>query len=134
MIVSITRAPTNENGTFGILCVDGLPTCVTCELPWKDNDPEISCIPPGSYNCVRHDSPAHPHTWEVRNVPNRSGILIHNGNTENDSLGCIIVGSCFGAIKNLPAVLNSNTTLSNLQEELPDAFTLAIIWAQPTTV
>lgn len=126
MNILITRAPSTENGTFGILSIDGVPTCLTCELPWLNNAPDKSCIPIGSYTAIRHDSPDHPHTWEVQNVPNRTGILLHNGNTKNDSLGCIIVGSSFGTVDSLPAVLNSNTTLANLQEDLPDSFNITI--------
>jgi hypothetical protein len=109
----------------------GAHVCFTCELPWRDNAPETSCIPAGIYPCVPHNSPAHPGTWELQNVPNRSEILIHNGNTERDSLGCIVVGNEFGTIDGLPAVLNSQSTLGVLRKTLPQAFQLEIRWADP---
>jgi hypothetical protein len=115
------------NGTMGSICdPSGAILCATCELPWEDNAPDKSCIPVGSYIVIRHNSAEHPNTWEITGVPNRSGILLHNGNTENDSLGCIICGDGTGTIDGLPAVLNSVSTMAKLQQELPDTFILTV--------
>src|ERR1700759_4207737 len=95
----LTRQPSTSDGTFGkITEQNGEIICHTCELAWHDNEPQKSCIPAGTYNVVPHNSTAHPGTWELMDVPDRSGILIHNGNTENDSLGCILVGDSLGTI------------------------------------
>lgn len=124
----ITRAPSGMQGTFGIWTLDSMPLCLTCELPWLDNAPAKSSISSGTYHCVRHVSPKYPdgNTWEVTNVPGRSGILIHNGNDINDLLGCIAVGSSFGIVAGLPAVLNSRDTLAMLNARLGDEFDLNI--------
>lgn len=126
MQITLNRFRSDDQGTFGMLTQDGATLCFTCELPWKDNEAEISCIPPGSYSCSAYSSQNHPNVWTIENVPNRSGILIHNGNTENDSKGCIIVGDKLGNINGLPAVLDSNNTLDMLRSVLSDSFTLTI--------
>jgi hypothetical protein len=88
----------DSRGTLGHLTVPGIAqTIFTLEEPWQDNKRQISCIPAGSYLCVPHgwekDSQKHfKRVWEVTNVPNRSAILIHAGNTLRDTMGCILVG------------------------------------------
>ncbi len=125
---AIYRADSTPNGTFGTLFVNGAPICVTCELPWKDNDHDTSCIPPGVYQCVRHVSEKFPHrdTWEVTNVPDRDGILIHPANDIAELLGCIAPGQTFGQLNGLPAVLQSRDAQAKLNGLLPDDFTLSI--------
>jgi hypothetical protein len=131
-VYTLVRQPFTDDGTLGeMFNPDGSHLCFTMELPWDDNIADESCIPDATYTCVPHNSDEHPGTWEVQNVPNRSGILIHNGNTDRDSLGCIIVGKEQGKLNGLPAVLMSNVTLQMLQQTLPDTFTLTISWASP---
>src|ERR1700733_11962763 len=128
-MVAITRSPSTADGTFGLLSIDGFPTCVTCELPWEDNAPQISCIPAATYHCVRHVSAKFPkgNTWEITNVPGRTGILIHNSNDVAELEGCVAVGSSFGEIAGLPAVLNSLDTLTMLNQKLGEGFALTIL-------
>lgn len=126
MIVTITRGPSTEKGTFGVLDIDGIPFCVTCELPWKDNAPRRSCIPTGTYECKSYTSAKYPNVWQVMDVPNRDKILIHQGNTINDIQGCILVGRSFTEIKGLPAVAPSKPVLELLRAFLPKSFTLTI--------
>jgi hypothetical protein len=128
MKVTLARAASTSQGTFGILSIDGAPVCVTCELPWENNDAEVSCVPPGTYPCIRHVSQKFPlgNTWEVTGVPGRVGILIHNANDISELEGCIAVGNSFGKLNGLPAVLGSVSTLAMLNNELPDDFDLTI--------
>lgn len=69
-------------------------TFIRClELEWKDNAPQVSCIPPGEYRLAWTLSNRFKrHTWQVMDVPGRSGIRIHLGNFAgaklSDSLGC----------------------------------------------
>ena len=123
----LTRNPSTADGTFGSLAdADGNILCVTCELPWLNNVPQISCIPTGAYSCIPHNSSTHPNTWEITEVPNRSEILLHNGNIDTQSKGCIVVGEYMGELNGKPAVLNSVATLDKLRGILPDNFQLII--------
>lgn len=114
-------------GTFGNIIMDGERLCVTCEDPWDDNAKGKSCIPAGIYQCKKHSGAKYQDVWEVCNVPNRTAILIHNGNTIDDTQGCILVGSQFGTINGKQAVLNSKKTLEMLRATLPDEFILHIV-------
>ncbi len=131
MAVTITRSPSTPKGTFGVLSIDGAPVCVTCELPFLNNAPEVSCIPAGNYHCVRHVSAKFPlgNTWEITNVPGRTGVLIHNANDIAQLEGCIAVGSTFGQVNGLPAVLNSVATLAMLNQKLPEEYDITILQA-----
>ncbi len=125
---TLTRQASSNDGVLGeIRDPTQEHVCYTCELPWLENAPKTSCIPTGTYTCLPHDSEAHPNTWQLQNVPNRSEVLIHNGNAaKEDSLGCILVGSAFGKKDGLPAVLNSVATLNLLRQQLPKTFVLVI--------
>lgn len=112
------------DGTFGILSLKNRPLCVTCENPWKDNLPRESCIPPGTYQCKAFNGVRYKNVWEVTNVPGRSAILFHHGNTIRDTEGCILVGRGFSTLNGLPSITESVTTLNMLRTVLPPEFTL----------
>jgi hypothetical protein len=66
----------------------------TLELPWQDNHPNFSCIPVGTYQCIVAGSLRFGRLMpRLLDVPNRDGILIHPGNTEVNTEGCILVGT-----------------------------------------
>lgn len=122
----LLRLNKGQLGVFGSLSYQGKKICVTCEDPDNGNAIGESCIPEGTYTVISHNSPKFPNTWQVTNVPGRSAILIHNGNTIDDTLGCILVGETYGNINGKPAVTNSVKTLAKLRTILPDTFTLTI--------
>jgi hypothetical protein len=128
MNYKLIRQPSTTTGTFGtIYRSDGSILCHTVERPWENNEPLVSCIPNGNfYRCTSWISPSKGHVWRIQDVPDRSDILIHAGNTYLDSEGCLICGDSFGTVHNLPAVLNSVATLDKLRAELPDMFFLTI--------
>lgn len=65
----------------------------TLELPWENNTQRISCIPAGLiYMITKHESPKFGECYWVKNVPNRSEVLIHPGNYHTQILGCILPG------------------------------------------
>lgn len=92
---SLLRSVYRNDGTFGIFVVDTVPICLTCERPWLNNQTGVSCIPTGVYVCKRVNSPKFGDTFEVTNVKGRSEILLHRGNIDDDSHGCIILGESF---------------------------------------
>lgn len=76
--------------TNGILLLDGAIICSTIELPWKNNQSRISCIPEGEYSLVKRYSPHFKWHLQVKDVPGRQLILIHPANNAITELkGCI---------------------------------------------
>jgi hypothetical protein len=77
-------------GTNGILLLDGVVLCATIELPWKNNQSRISCIPEGQYQLIKRYSPHFKWHLQLKDVPGRQCILIHPGNDAATELkGCI---------------------------------------------
>lgn len=95
MNISIVRFAYTPMGTFGRLLMPGFE-CFTLEEVWNDNKPNISCIPVGVYGIKRGVFPRHKETFEVMDVPDRSAILFHTGNTISDISGCIVLGRDLG--------------------------------------
>ena len=115
-MIIIKRIAYTEDGTFGVLLSDGVPFAVTLERQWLDNRRSVSCIPEGKYTVTRcnkssdygfRDSPRFGDTFMVNEVPNRSKILFHKGNLDEDSHGCILVGEEYGTLSGDAAVLSS---------------------------
>jgi len=123
----LTRLETGDQGTFGELVLAGFH-CFTAELPWRDNQKSISCIPAGEYVCAQRHSKKFEHHFHVLEVPGRDWILIHTGNFSGDralgfrshTYGCILVGRRLGrlqAFKDRPmqsAVLASRFAMTDL--------------------
>ena len=90
---------TSESVT-GKLYLNGEFLCYTLENPWLKNKKNVSCIPVGVYD-VRLRLPRESATRDyihllVNEVPNRSYILFHIGNTAKDTQGCILTGMTLG--------------------------------------
>lgn len=118
----LKRIAENEHGTFGVLLRDSSPLCLTLERPWNDNKEDSSCIPLGTYLCIPHSGEKFQNVWEVTDVPNRESILIHAGNSIDDTHGCILVGGLF-----MPyGVGLSKVALEDLRKKLPANFSLTI--------
>ena len=150
MKATLYRFADTPFGTFGYLDLeDGASGVVErfaiAEDDWLDNALAISCIPAGSYVCRRRQSPKFGDTFRIENVPGRSQILFHAGNTEEDTMGCLLVGSAFGALTvededdpqhrptlkwavtgSRPAFARFRARLAGIQE-----FPLQILWAPP---
>ena len=77
-------------GCNGAISWKGQFICASIELPWKDNQQDLSCIPEGRYALVRRYSLKFKwHLW-VKGVKGRSLILIHPANDAQKELrGCI---------------------------------------------
>lgn len=125
------RTRSTPEGTFGVLYLDTRPVCVTCELPWKNNRKDESCIPAGRYRCVPHNGPRFSNTWEVTGVPKRDAIVLHAANTIKELRGCVAPGMEFGELNGLPAVLRSQAAMIKLRSLLPKEFWLSVIDGVP---
>ena len=87
VVLSRTYFP---NGTNGKLESDGKFICYTIELPWKENETKVSCIPEGEYVIRKRYSRKYKWHLEVMDVPSRKGILLHPANNAQSELkGCI---------------------------------------------
>ncbi len=101
----------------------------TIEKPWRNNEKFKSCIPEGTYECVSYTSDKFPDVWEIKEVPGRSDILIHDGNFEQDVEGCIAVGLLIS--KTYQMVINSDKAIEMLRSILPEKFTITIKTRSP---
>lgn len=80
-----------EKGTFGVLLIEGRLFCYTLERPFLYNIRNLSCIFTGDYHCNYHVGSTKS-GYLLKDVPGRSGIMIHSGNTVSDTAGCILLG------------------------------------------
>ena len=84
-----------DEGTNGeILFLDRLIT-YTIELPWKNNQARVSCIPEGRYELVKRWSLKFGRHLQVMNVSGREYILIHPANEALRELKGCIAPVCF---------------------------------------
>ena len=94
-----------ESYTIGSLSIDGKKFCDTLEDKVRDlnkngvfdgDEKKVyaeTAIPYGTYNVVVDYSPKFKRELpRLQNVKHFEGILIHRGNTAEDSAGCILVG------------------------------------------
>ncbi|WP_419787316.1 DUF5675 family protein [Pseudodesulfovibrio sp.] len=112
----LIRLEKSEEGTFGVLKLDGQVYCVTLEPEDRDNAQNVSCIPEGTYRCERVASPRFGNTFEITGVPDRSHILLHPGNVEDDTHGCVLLGRQFGFLRHKRGVMNSGATFKTFLE------------------
>jgi hypothetical protein len=89
MIVSLLRSY-YSNAVNGELYIEEEFQCYSIELPWLNNQPSRSCIPEGKYALQKRWSPRHQWHLLVKDVPDRSLILLHPANNAPRQLkGCI---------------------------------------------
>ena len=89
---------------------------VTLELPDNGNQKNVSCIPEGVYEVEPYESESRGQCFWVKNVPGRTAILIHSGNYNKDTKGCILPGLYFEDLNDdgLIDVAESRAALSRL--------------------
>ncbi|WP_243544759.1 DUF5675 family protein [Pseudodesulfovibrio tunisiensis] len=123
----IIRMEQGEDGTFGVLLLDGQTFCVTLEPP-RQRKGGGQCIPEGEYACCRTASPRFGNTFEITDVPGREHILLHPGNTIIDSMGCVLLGSKFGSLGFERGVLESRAAFGEFLNRAQgmDEFTLTV--------
>jgi len=129
--VYLYREPSTDEGTFGYIVYRG-DYWHTLELPDRDNQRSISCIPFGEYICVVRYSPRFKRlTFWLTDVEGRTFILIHGANFAGDVEkgyqshlnGCIALGKGRGKIKNKfgkfqRAVLTSKFAVSQFMDRM----------------
>lgn len=130
--MNLTRVAYRDDGCFGVLLWDGVPFAVTVERTYPGMRGVSGVkIKPGVYRCVR--SRYHKggyDCWQLvgGDITAERRILIHKGNVEEDSDGCIIVGEQFGKLHGKPAVLQSGAAFAELMSltSAVDEFELSV--------
>jgi len=97
--------------------------CFTLELPDKDNQSSISCIPEGTYNFHTRVSGKNGFVIELEDVEDRTYIQVHAGNYISQIEGCILVGDSIKWLNqdDVPDVTNSKNTLKKLLNLVGDS-------------
>lgn len=126
MKLELKRIARKETYTVGRLSVDGRYLCDTLEDKDRDQNRNgrfdgaekkvyaQTAIPNGTYRVTLEHSPKFSPRYGGRkvpylhDVPHFEGILIHTGNTADDSAGCILVGtnSATGRVANSLVAFN----------------------------
>tara|TARA_Y100000593_G_C4323318_1_gene345195 strand:- start:9667 stop:10098 length:432 start_codon:yes stop_codon:yes gene_type:complete len=105
-------------------------SCYTLELPWLGNQRRVSCIPEGEYCVIKRVSQKYGEHFHVLDVPDRDYILIHFGNYNRDTLGCILPGKRCADIDGdgMRDVTSSRATMNYLYKLMPNKWNLKINW------
>lgn len=130
MKLELKRIALKPNYTIGKLFINGTYYCDTIEdkvIDLNKNgkfDDGLSkvmhqtAIPYGTFKVMVNYSPKFKRELpRLLDVPYFEGILIHNGNDQNSSSGCIIVGEN----KTVGKVTNSTFYMNNLTARIKDA-------------
>ena len=123
--INIKRIYKGNNYTIGNLFINDIYICDTLEDVVRDLKEDGSgkimnktAIPSGTYKITLEWSPRFGKILPyLHNVPFFTGILIHSGNTINDTSGCILVG--WNTVKG--QVLNSKIALTAIMKNLNNA-------------
>jgi hypothetical protein len=106
MKITVVRFYDDGKSTSGIVLIDGKFECYAIEDEHRDQKLKGETrIPQGEYNLGLRTEGTHHDTYSkkfpkdhlgmlhVLDVPNFEYILIHIGNTEADTAGCLLVGN-----------------------------------------
>lgn len=139
MNLLLVRYSYTPRATLGRLIDHNGFVAFTLEDGWRASErapggEKNSCVPDGLYELMPHNSPKHPNTRVLVNpalgvyhhaaqIPGgldfgRCEVLIHSGNTPDDTEGCILLGANIAFAP--PRVLDSRATFVMLQSLLSD--------------
>lgn len=109
--LEIRRVKKESDYTIGQLFVNGEYFCDTLEDEIRQvKVMHETAIPAGTYKVTLERSPRFKRILPLlHNVPGFTGILIHSGNTDKHTSGCILVGKSTGS-----TLVNSLATLEKL--------------------
>lgn len=127
LTIEAIRLEESLDGTVSVLRIEKELQCFILENCSWQNKPFLSCIPPGVYTCKRINSPKFGNTFEIINVPGRTDILFHAGNTSNDTAGCLLTGRRLGYLKDKRAVLESRFAFKEFMKRLDDVKEFKIV-------
>ncbi len=128
MELTLSRQTYTEESTTGDLLVDGAHECFVCEDKYREpSGPKVfgkTAIPEGRFGVTIERSPRFSKMAgrdvflpRLHDVPGFEGVLIHTGNTPEDTEGCLLVGCVLGVNR----VDSSRVALANLQPKIQAA-------------
>lgn len=117
------------DGTNGIITRNGKAICHTIELPWRNNQRSLSCIPEGKYLLKKRYSAKFGWHIEITGVVKRSLVLFHPANNALLELnGCIApVTKICGAGKGLMSRQAFSSLKAIIYQALDEKQTVSII-------
>lgn len=120
MELKVIRTDFGEEQTIGRLYINNKYFCDTLEDKVRNPGvkvPAKTAIPYGKYEVIINESTRFKKELPLLlNVPGFSGVRIHSGNTDEDTEGCILVGTKRGNI-----VVNSRAKFNIVFAELQKA-------------
>ena len=131
MTATLTRNEYTNQGTFGVLNIND-KSFFSLELPWRENKPNISCIPIGQYKAsLRYSPHFKKNLYWLQKVKSRTFILIHGATFAGDETfgyqthlqGCMSIGKSIGTALNKHkqrqrCIFGSQQALSEFMDEL----------------
>ncbi len=125
--LTLLRDKPEAERTFGVLMHGQLVLCQTMEP--GDEDTMAPRVAPGWYRCEPHgwgaEAVRYKQTWalvghDVSHFPEpgvkRSAVLLHAGNLDEHTRGCILVGMRRGELNGEPALLDSRVAMDALRD------------------
>lgn len=125
MILTLRRHASGLTCTIGDLYIDGAHFANTLEdIVRPEKIAGETAIPPGTYRVDITYSPRFKTNLPLlRDVPGFDGIRIHAGNSDTDTLGCVLVGEWAGG----EFITNSRKTLQDLMDRMQAPVTIEIV-------
>lgn len=135
MQIDVTKLYESHDRTISLMKVDGLDFCFVLEDGYREvKVAGETRIPAGRYQVKKRRIGGfyteykrrfkHDFSLEISDVPNYSDVLLHIGNTKEDTRGCLLVGSDISMSGN-PGTLfisRSTETYKNLYNAIKKAF------------
>ena len=134
MIITVDRFISDSDTTLSNVLVDGRWQCFGLEDEYRENKvPGETRIPAGTYTVglrkgggfnaryARRYASAHQGMLQALDVPGFEYILIHSGNTDQDTAGCLLVGAGAMATYGNMSLLHSRDAYWKLYRSVIDA-------------
>lgn len=109
-MLQLKTVAVRDDGCYSVILFKGKPFAVSVERtfnPGEAGHGKQVVLANGKYRCTATQYHKGGYaTYEIH-VPGHTRVLFHKGNTEDNSLGCVIVAESFGNLNGKTAVLDS---------------------------
>ncbi len=134
MVILVDRFISDNDSTISRVMVDGNSVCFGLEDEYREEKvSEETRIPAGTYRVTLRTEGSHHSRYStkfpdfhkgmlhIRDVPNFKWILIHIGNTDKDTAGCLLVGSQISTEPGDMQIMNSTAAYKRFYPMVVDA-------------